>query len=221
MDNSLRVWVGHDTSEERAYTVCAKSIIRRASVPVQIYPLRQDWLRAIGIYWRERDPFASTEFAFSRFLTPVLAGYQGCAIFVDVDFLFLADIAELFALYDPKYAIQCVQHNYTPKETTKMDGAVQTQNYRKNWTSLSIYNAGHHHVRSGLTPYHVNIESGKWLHQLEWTTDECIGALPKEWNYIVNHTEGVQPKALHFSEGLPLHGVTSEYSDLWEEESRA
>ena len=54
-------------------------------------------------------------------------------MFVDCDFLYLAEVKELKDLIDDKYAIMmCVQHDYTPKETTKMDGAVQTVYPRKN-----------------------------------------------------------------------------------------
>ena len=63
-------------------------------------------------------------------------------MFVDCDFLYLAKVKELKDLIDDKYAIMCVQHDYTPKETTKMDGAVQTVYPRKNWSSMVLYNCG-------------------------------------------------------------------------------
>lgn len=218
----LRIWIGYSSDESRAFTVCAKSIKHHSSIPVEIYPLRQDWLRALGMYWREREPGSATEFSFSRFLVPALAGYNGPALYLDCDFLFLADIAELFALYDPTYAIQCVQHEHVPTELTKMNGLVQTQNLRKNWSSLMLFNTGKPVVGYNLTPYAVNIRSGKWLHRFEFCDDSAIGQLPKEWNFLVGHTAGVEPKALHFTDGIrALHGTTSACDYLWEEEERA
>lgn len=45
---------------------------------------------------------------------------------------YLGDVYELFDFVDDKYAIMCVQHDYSPKETTKMDGPVETAYPRKN-----------------------------------------------------------------------------------------
>ncbi|MED6225514.1 hypothetical protein PIB30_094440, partial [Stylosanthes scabra] len=53
------------------------------------------------------------------------------------------NIKELRDLIQDKYAIMCVQHDYTPKESTNMDGAVQTVYPRKNWSSMVLYNCGH------------------------------------------------------------------------------
>ena len=220
-----RVFIGYDGSESIAFDVCAKSIQRRTTAKVDIYPLRQEWLRALGIFHAPRDPLASTEFSRTRFLTPILAGYNGACLFIDSDFLFLADIAELFALYDPYYAVQCVQHeDYEPTESTKMGGLPQSSYPRKNWTSLMIFNAGHPIIKENLTPYEVNRRSGKWLHRLEWSSDTFVGALPPEWNVLENGDGNLHPnpKALHFTRGVPtIHPGTFDYADLWEAEMRA
>ncbi|KAL4196273.1 hypothetical protein AMTRI_Chr04g245330 [Amborella trichopoda] len=52
----------------------------------------------------------------------------------------MKDIKELTSLIDDKYAIMCVKHEYTQKESTKMDGIVQTVYPRKNWSSIVLYN---------------------------------------------------------------------------------
>ncbi|CBI36193.3 unnamed protein product, partial [Vitis vinifera] len=85
-------------------------------------------------------------------------------MFVDCDFLYLADIKELRDLVDDNCAIMCVQHDYAPKETTKMDGAVQTVYPRKNWSSMVLYNCGHPKNRV-LTPDVVNSQTGAYLHR--------------------------------------------------------
>ena len=80
-----------------AYDVAKFSLERRASIPVAVAPIKLDELRAKGLYRRDQDPLASTEFTYSRFLTPALAGFQGWALFCDCDFLWLGDIAGLAA----------------------------------------------------------------------------------------------------------------------------
>ena len=219
----LRVWIGYDSSESRTFDVCAKSILRRTSAKVDIYPLRQEFLRSLGLYYRHRDPLASTEFSFTRFLVPALAGYSGAALFVDSDFVFLTDIVELFSLYDPYYAIQCVQHeDYEPTSATKMGGLLQTSYSRKNWTSLFLVNAGHPAVLNNLTPHEVNKRSGKYLHRLEWVDDVFIDALPREWNCLDGHPIVEHPKAVHLTLGTPaIHGNISQYGHYWDAEAAA
>ncbi|WOL09651.1 protein CDI-like [Canna indica] len=148
----LRVYIGYDPREDAAYQVCRRSLLHRSSVPIEIHPIRQQDLRDAGLYSRTRGPTESTEFSFTRFLTPYLAGFRGWALFVDCDFLFLADPADLFALCDDRFAVMCVHHEYAPTESTKMDGAIQTVYPRKNWSSLVLYNCGHPKNVAALTP---------------------------------------------------------------------
>ena len=155
----MRVFVGWDKREPVAYDVAHFSLARRATIPVEITPIKLDELRERGIYRRGEDPLATTDFTYSRFLTPFLAGYQGWALFCDCDFLWLADVAELMELADPSKALHCVQHDYRPTETTKMDGQIQTVYPRKNWSSLMLFNCNHPSVRT-LTPEIVNTETG-------------------------------------------------------------
>src|SRR5262249_9934791 len=95
MADPFRVYIGWDKREPEAYEVARFSLMRRASVPVTVTSLKLDDLRARGLYRREQDPLASTEFTYSRFLTPAVAGYQGWALFCDCDFLWLGDVAGL------------------------------------------------------------------------------------------------------------------------------
>ncbi len=55
-------------------------------------PIKLQDLVEQGAYTREVDPLASTEFTYSRFFTPWLAGYKGWALFCDCDFLFLGEL---------------------------------------------------------------------------------------------------------------------------------
>ena len=222
--NPLRVYVGWDRREEIAYDVCRHSLIARASVPMDVRPLQLDDLRARGLYTRSDDPLASTEFTYSRFLVPHIAGYAGWALFCDCDFLWLADIADLVALADDRYALMCVHHDHRPNEPTKMDGAAQTRYPRKNWSSLVLYNCGHPANRV-LTPEVVNRESGAFLHRFQWLDDSQIGAVPETWNWLegwcAKPAIGV-PNAVHFTRGGPWFDNWREvdYAALWRMEAR-
>ena len=117
-----RIYIGWDNREEIAYEVCVESLKRHASVPPDITALKQDVLRKQGFYWRSKDPLASTEFTYTRFLVPKLANYEGWALFCDCDILFTTDVVELFSLIDNRYAMMCIKHDHRPNEKTKMDG---------------------------------------------------------------------------------------------------
>lgn len=218
----FRVFVGYDTREDIAYQVCRSSMLRHASIDLHIEPIVQEKLRSQGLYWRERDPLASTEFTYTRFLTPYLAGYQGWALFCDCDFLWLSDIAQLVDIADPSKAVMCVHHDHRPVEGTKMDGAVQTSYPRKNWSSLMLINCGHAAARR-LTPEVVNTESGAYLHRLQWADDSLVGEIPPTWNWL----EGSMPKpvegtpnVVHYTRGGPWfeNWQDVDYGTLWIEE---
>jgi hypothetical protein len=225
MVSPLRVYIGWDKREPIAYDVAKFSLERRASVPVDVQAIKIDDLRAQKLYWRDQDPLASTEFTYTRFLTPALAGFRGWALFCDCDFLWLGDIAGLGEFMKVPKAVYCVQHDYTPKETTKMDGAVQTSYPRKNWSSLMLFNCDHPAVRA-LTPEVVNRETGAFLHRMQWVADEDIGSLPVAWNWLEGWNEKPAqgtPNAVHFTRGGPWfdNWQNVDYGDLWRAEREA
>jgi hypothetical protein len=225
MSDPFRVFIGWDRREPEAYDVAKFSLERRASIPVSVTPIKVDELRAQGLYRRDQDPLASTEFTYTRFLTPVLAGFRGWALFCDCDFLWLGDIAGLVPYTRTPKAVFCVQHDYTPKEATKMDGAVQTNYPRKNWSSLMLFNCEHPAVRA-LTADVVNRETGAYLHRFQWVKDEDIGALPVTWNWLegtsAKPAQGT-PNAVHFTRGGPwfANWQNVDYGDLWRAERDA
>jgi len=138
----MKVFVRYDTREDIAYQVCKHSILSKQPA-ADVRPLKQQELRDAGWYKRDVDKLASTEFTFTRFLIPELTDFKGWALFMDCDMILTTDIKELFDQADDKYAIMCVQHDYTPKEGTKMDGQKQTIYPRKNWSSVMLFNCGH------------------------------------------------------------------------------
>ena len=74
----MKVFVGWDSREDIAYQVCKHSILSKQP-NAEVIPLKQNELRDQGLYWRDVDKLASTEFTFTRFLIPELAHYQGWA----------------------------------------------------------------------------------------------------------------------------------------------
>lgn len=215
----LTVFIGYDSREDIAYRVCRESILKHSSLPVRIIPIKQDELREDGVYLRPADPLSSTEFSFTRFLVPHLAGYKGWAVFVDCDFLFRHDIYTVMKYRDPKKAVLCVKHKYTPPEETKMDGATQHQYSRKNWSSFMLFNCEHPDT-AVLRPRVVNTATGMYLHQMQWADNENIGELPISFNYLEGwHTKSdcVDPIAVHFTRGGPWfdNWQDVEYADEW------
>lgn len=222
MTTPFPIHIGWDSREDIAYQVARHSLQRRASVPVEIKPIRQPEMRARGLYTRTLDPLQSTEFTYTRFLVPALEGYQGWALFFDCDFLWLGDVAELLRLIDDRYAVMCVHHDHRPKETWKMDGATQTVYPRKNWSSLVLYNCAHPANRK-LTPEVVNREPGSFLHRFAWLDDALIGSLPETWNWLegwCDKPKSGTPKVVHLTRGGPWFEKWQkvDYADLWNAE---
>lgn len=240
------IFIGHDDREQGAYDVCVSSIKRRSHQDIEIHPLKHRDLRASGLFRREwkidasgqyfdladEKPF-STQFSHSRFLVPELCRRNRIAdwvLFVDCDFLFLHDIGYLFELADPAKAVMCVQHEYRPSLESKMDGVQQSAYPRKNWSSLMLFNMAHPAMEPALDPDYVNDATGSDLHQFKWIDDKLIGALPKDWNYLIGETvlgasSFAPKKALHYTNGGPwIDGWKGDkdtyYDRIWLEEQR-
>ncbi|MDB5927878.1 MAG: hypothetical protein JWN13_6814 [Betaproteobacteria bacterium] len=194
------VFIGFDERETVAFSVLAHSIHARASLPVQITPLMLSQLR--DVYSRERHPLQSTDFSFSRFLTPYLSRYSGWSVFMDCDMLMRDDIAKLWQLRDERYAVMVVKHEHVPRETVKFLGESQTKYEKKNWSSVMLFNNGR---CTHLTPEYVNKASGLELHQFKWLqNDELIGALPQRWNHLVGYNAPSPDASLvHYTLGGP------------------
>ena len=213
----VTIYLGFDYRERLAHDVARLSILRHTDpkfcriVPLEIdlelvAPLLQRPIEIRdGQMWDVRsDAPQSTEFAISRFLVPFLQKHKGWAAFMDCDIVVQADVQELFALADPKYAVMVVKHDYQPAETAKMDNCIQTAYPRKNWSSVCLWNC-EHPANKKLTLEMVNNLPGRDLHRFCWLEDTEIGTLPAEWNHLV----GAAPmgadaaKILHYTLGGP------------------
>lgn len=224
MNDALRIFIGWDSREPIAYDVARSTALKHASIPLDIQPIKLDELVASGVYSRQVDQLASTEFTYSRFFTPYLAGFEGWALFCDCDFLFFGDLAELRNYQDPTKAVLCAKHDYQPKDGVKMDGKVQTSYPRKNWSSFMLFNCAHPSTRQ-LTPEKINSESGAYLHRMQWAADDEIGDLPIAWNWLEGWNEKPAtgfPNAVHFTSGGPWFKDWQDvdYGDEWRAEAR-
>jgi len=227
----FHIYIGYDTREDIAYQVARHSLLKRSSVPIEVIPLKMKELREKGIFTREWDKLQSTEFTYTRFLVPYLNNYQDWAMFVDCDFLFTTDIAKLIALIpkpgsdeEKNTALMCVHHNYVPDEAVKMDGKVQTQYPRKNWSSMILFNCGHPLNRT-LTPEVVSKETGAFLHRFQWITDDSlIKPIDYTWNFLEGwykkYEDGSLPAAIHYTRGGPWFEEykNCDYAPEWERE---
>ncbi|MGZ8209400.1 MAG: glycosyltransferase [Burkholderiales bacterium] len=210
----IRVFIGFDPREAIAYNVLAFSVHRHASRPVSVTPIMLSQLG--GILTRERHPLQSTDFSFSRFLTPYISGYSGWSIFMDCDMLMLDDIAKLWALRDDRYAVMVVKHRHVPQETVKFLGEPQSRYEKKNWSSVMMFNNAR---CRRLTADYVNTASGLELHQFKWLeSDDLIGALPERWNHLVGYNPPRREAALvHYTLGGPYFEefADCEYAQAW------
>ena len=196
----LNVCIGYDESETVAFYVLAHSIITRASQPIKIIPINKDMLPE---YTRGKDD-GSTAFTYTRFLTPFLSGYVGQSLFLDADMLCLCDITEVLEYTSTSTDISVVKHpDYEPVSDTKFLGNAQRAYPRKNWSSFIVFNNFAQACRR-LTPEVVNTQSGAYLHQFKWSSDERIGGLPIEYNHLVGEAEpNPDAKIVHYTLGTP------------------
>ena len=210
----INIFIGYDSKEKVAYNVLSHSIIQNSTKPVAITPIALNNLK--DDFVRERNALSSTEFSFSRFMIPHLMNYQGWALFMDCDMLMFEDISKLWRMRDDSKAIQVCKHDYTPKESKKFLGQVQTKYEKKNWSSFMLMNCK---KCTTLTPDYVNKASGLELHQFKWLEgDHLIGDLPLEWNWLVGEYEYKEDvNNVHYTKGGPWFEeyAKCDYSQDW------
>ena len=206
----MKVFIGHDSTQEINSRACTHSLNRHGVDP--------DWIdlkrmRKMG-YTREED--GSTEFAYTRFLVPHLCGYKGYALFCDSDFIW-RDSPELMAPWIGDDPVSCVQHpRMEVYSSKKFRGNKNEWYYRKWWSSMMVFNCEHPDVVENLTLENVNSKSPAWLHRMEWASS--VGKIPREFNHLVryyNYDE--RAVAVHFTEGTPMYKEyrNDDYAKEW------
>jgi hypothetical protein len=209
----IRIFIGYDPAETVAYHVLCHSIMRHSTQPVSFTPINR---RNIPEFYRGKEN-GSTEFSFSRFLTPFLSGYVGQSIFMDCDMLVRDDISKIFDGCDMHHDVFVVKHDYQPKTARKFLNQTQYVYPKKNWSSVMVFNGFNAPCRR-LTPEIVNKATGEYLHQFQWTTEERVGELPAEWNHLVGEYDpDLDAKLVHFTLGTPcFKGYEDQpFADEW------
>jgi len=201
----INLYAGFDASEEVGFHTFISSIIHQTTIPIGITPIGAALFSSHGMQKRADE---STNFARVRFLIPWIQGFRGWALFCDgSDMIVRADIAELWALRHPYMAVQVVKHDYKTRHPRKYVGTQMEAENRdylmKNASSVMLINCSHFSWRD-LTPEVVQKMSGEDLHQFKHIKDELIGALPIEWNWLVDEFgENQEAKLLHWTAGIP------------------
>ena len=210
----IRLFLGWDDREAEGFTVFMKSLLKHTQETWQITPL-------------SGKTDGTNAFTLARFRVLPICHYALPAIFLDAcDMLLLAPLEELAELYDPKYAVQVVKHDYISRHAVKYVGtemeAPNVSYPRKNWSSVMIFNGGHpSHFKA-----HQEIESaiergdGAYLHRFGWLRDEEIGELPIEWNWLPQEFGANEDaKLIHYTLGTPFmaHYENTEMSMYWHE----
>ena len=212
----MKVFIGWDSREDIAYQVAKKSILKHSD-SVEVYPIKQNYLRELGLYTREIDPNASTEFTLTRFLTPFLSDYTGISIFMDCDMLVQTNIKDILKEIDYKDPVSCVQHaSYLPKSDLKMDGKRQYSYPKKNWSSFMVFNCSHPSLKSALSLREINKKPPSYLHRMEWS--DSVGSLSHTWNYLVGYYNDIMiPNVIHYTDGGPWFEKykNCEFSENW------
>ena len=211
--NKINLIVGFDQREAVAYHVFCQTIIDRATMPVQFLPLAENTLNK----YKEVHTDGSNKFIYSRFLTPYLMNFSDWAIFADGDMVCQADISELWALRDESKAVQVVKHNYKTRATKKYLGNKNEDYPKKNWSSLILWNCGHPE-NAILTPEFIQNQPGSYLHRFSWLSDDLIGGLDLEWNWLaIEYPENPHAKLIHYTLGTPCFKdyAKESMSDVW------
>lgn len=199
MVDQIKIVVGFDQKESIAYHVFCQSVLEKSSSPVHFIPLAQKNLSS----YSETHGDGSNQFIYSRFLTPFLMHYSGWAIFADGDMVCNHDITELWNLRDQTKAVQVVKHDYKTKKTVKYLGNKNEDYPRKNWSSLVLWNCGHP-ANKNLTPEFIQKKPGSFLHRFSWLSDDLIGDLPIEWNWLaIEYPDNPNVKIVHYTLGTP------------------
>jgi lipopolysaccharide biosynthesis glycosyltransferase len=212
----LDIYLGYDGKVEPiAYYVCMQSIIEKSSIPVRFTPLALNTLKD----YTETHTDGSNSFIYSRFLVPYLNGFKGMALFLDGDMVVRTDVAELLYEFDPDEAVKVVKHHYQTKHPIKYLGAKNEDYPKKNWSSVMLWNCGHH-LNKQLTPKFIMDKPGKYLHRFEWLKypEEQVGKLDETWNHLVGEYEyNPDAKLAHFTLGSPCFKdyQTGDYSEEW------
>lgn len=120
------------------------------------------------------------------------------------------DINNLFESADDNYAVMVVKHDYKTKYPRKYLGNKNEDYPRKNWSSVILFNCGHHKNKL-LTPEYIKNSTGAHLHRFAWLEDSEIGSIKPTWNWLsMEMPHNHNAKIIHYTIGAPCF---EEYQD--------
>lgn len=213
----IPVFIGYDPREAIAFHVCTNSIIRQSSEPVSINPLALNILKD----YEEKHTDGSNHFIYSRFLVPHLMNYKGWAIFIDGDMILRDDIVNLWNLRDESKAVMVVKHDYKTRMAEKYLGSKNEDYPRKNWSSVILWNCTHP-ANAVVTPTFIQNATGAQVHRFTWLTNDLVGELPKEWNWLdIEYEHNLDAKLIHYTLGTPCFQEFADqgsFSNEWHRE---
>lgn len=205
----LRVFTGFDPREAVGWHVFMTSVIKHCGHDVAVTTL----------CGKQAD--GTNAFTYERFRVPEYCNWGGMALFVDgCDMLLRTNLEELFQLFNPRYAVQVVKHEYNTTQTRKYVGTemeADNRDYpRKNWSSVMLLNCGH----KAHFDYRQELRGtdGQFLHRFAWLEDDQIGSLPIEWNWLADeYGWNEKAKLLHWTLGIPgfEHYKNATHADEW------
>ena len=189
----LRIFIGFDPRQVISYTTCVASIMARASRPVAITALD---IKTLPITREGLTPFT-----YTRFLVPWLCGYEGLALFIDADILFVADPVDLFAVAEGEGRSVWVRN---------------AEGYEFERAAVMLFDCAHPD-NSKLTPEHIDdAKACPAPHLIGWTG--AVGPLGPEWHHLVGYdVPNPNAKLIHFTQGVPAWPETfaCEWSEEW------
>ena len=229
LQNKFNIYIGYDSNHKDLEDLCQFAIEKRCeeeNIPVPKFNILD--YRDIPEYVRDYAQ-QSTEFTYSRFMIPYLENYEGYSIFIDNDILFTeGNIYKFFMHLNLDDAVACVQYPDFDASDLKFNQQKNVSYNKKLWSSLMVFNNSHPDCRK-LTPWVVNTETGKYLHQFEWT--DKISNIPDR--YILtdgydSYLDKPDKVAVHYTRGGPwiegqlMRGMNlSLYEKLYEDYKKA
>jgi hypothetical protein len=114
-----------------------------------------------------------------------------------------------------------VKHNYKTKMTEKYLGSKNEDYPCKNWSSVILWNCSHP-ANAVVTPEFIQNATGAQVHRFTWLTDDLVGELPAEWNWLdIEYEWNPQAKLVHYTLGTPCFHEFSDqgnFSNEWHRE---
>lgn len=216
-DDTIRVYVGADRSQQLAVSVLEYSIKRHTTALVEVIPMLDLPVP------KPKDPRNGqrTGFSFSRFCIPKLAGYGGKAIYMDADMLVFRDIRELWGIPFGDARVVVQQEVKFEEQTTAKAGAPKK---RKKQCAVMLMDCSQ--LDWDIESIVTSLDEGRYDYE-QLMYDLCIlgedyvkYGIPFEWNSL-EHWDP-ETRLIHYTDVYtqPWTAVGNRFGYLWFDEVR-